>query len=55
MRAAWRRRPGTATRAACAWPRNGASRPAWSLTVNVTEDLALEALGYRLAALVGPR
>jgi len=26
-----------------------------ALTVNVTEDLALEALGYRLAALVGPR
>ena len=26
-----------------------------SLTVNVTEELALEALGYRLASLVGPR
>ena len=49
----WPTAPARATRAACARRPSAARRRALSLELNVTEDLALAALGFRLAALVG--
>ena len=45
--------PARATRAGCARRPSTARTRGMSLEVNVTEDLALEALGFRLSALVG--